>query len=223
VVSERIRFERHGEGAQFVELGLWRQALTRTFGRIGTPGTTRATDHASDEAARKEWTHQIRRLEGRGYLAGHHQPGLLATIRARPDDPAPYSVYADWLLERHDPRGELISAMLGGLAEPARALLLRHDVQLAPAWWKTQGLAGVWRWGFLQKMNCDSFHGGAVRRLLRHPSAMVLEELAITGRFALPELQFALERRPQTLQRITVLASTTSEKLSSTVPGLVRV
>jgi uncharacterized protein (TIGR02996 family) len=32
-----------------------------------------------------------------------------ATIRANPDDPAPYLVYADWLQQRGSPRGELIA------------------------------------------------------------------------------------------------------------------
>ena len=33
---------------------------------------------------------------------------LLAAVFAAPDDDAPRRVYADWLLERGDPRGEFI-------------------------------------------------------------------------------------------------------------------
>lgn len=34
---------------------------------------------------------------------------LVAQMNAQPDDPAPYLVYADWLQQREDPRGELIA------------------------------------------------------------------------------------------------------------------
>src|SRR5262245_11729153 len=34
-------------------------------------------------------------------------PALEAQCRASPDDPAPWAVYADWLIERGDPRGEI--------------------------------------------------------------------------------------------------------------------
>jgi uncharacterized protein (TIGR02996 family) len=36
--------------------------------------------------------------------------GLLAAIAAAPDDDAPRLVYADWLMEREDPRGDFIAA-----------------------------------------------------------------------------------------------------------------
>ena len=36
------------------------------------------------------------------------EPDFIAAICAAPDDDGPRLVYADWLLERSDPRGELI-------------------------------------------------------------------------------------------------------------------
>lgn len=45
---------------------------------------------------------------------------LLAAIRARPDDDAPRLVYADFLLEEGDPRGELIMLQCQGKADDPR-------------------------------------------------------------------------------------------------------
>ncbi|MFO0740989.1 MAG: TIGR02996 domain-containing protein [Labilithrix sp.] len=57
----------------------------------------------------------------------------LAAIRAAPDDDAPRLVYADWLLERGDPRGELIVLQCGPRTEESRRreaeLLREHELQ----------------------------------------------------------------------------------------------
>lgn len=59
---------------------------------------------------------------------------LIHAIRCAPDDPAPALVYADWLQDRDDPRGELIALEYAGIDEPRRrALLGRHaDEWLEP-------------------------------------------------------------------------------------------
>lgn len=51
---------------------------------------------------------------------------LLAEIHARPMDDAPRLVYADWLLERGDPRGELISLQLRPESEKDKAAKKRE-------------------------------------------------------------------------------------------------
>lgn len=71
---------------------------------------------------------------------------LLAAIEASPGADDPLLVYADWLVQRGDPRGELIHAQLAiasrALADPAdpalselraweQRLLRQHEVQLA--------------------------------------------------------------------------------------------
>lgn len=57
---------------------------------------------------------------------------LLAAIVAAPDDDAPRLVYADWLLERGDARGELIALQCGAEATPdVRA---RVDAMLGASW-----------------------------------------------------------------------------------------
>jgi uncharacterized protein (TIGR02996 family) len=49
-----------------------------------------------------------------------------AAIAASPDDEAAYLVYADWLQQRGDPRGELIVLQHRGQDDAARGLLQRH-------------------------------------------------------------------------------------------------
>jgi len=51
---------------------------------------------------------------------------LEAAIAAEPDAPGPYLVYADWLQERGDPRGELITLSHAGRAEAFQAHLAAH-------------------------------------------------------------------------------------------------
>jgi uncharacterized protein (TIGR02996 family) len=66
-----------------------------------------------------------------------HEQRLLAAIRADPDDDGARMVYADWLLERGDPYGELISAGLAGDDDRVRALWDAHRGQVMarlPAW-----------------------------------------------------------------------------------------
>lgn len=76
----------------------------------------------------------------------------IAAIRAAPDDDAPRLVYADWLLERGDPRGELIVLQCGPQTEEAkkraRELLQLHQTQwLGAIVYVTR--TQVWERGFL--------------------------------------------------------------------------
>ena len=51
---------------------------------------------------------------------------MIAEIVARPDDDGPRLVYADWLLERGDPRGEFIQVQCANAARPTVALAARE-------------------------------------------------------------------------------------------------
>jgi uncharacterized protein (TIGR02996 family) len=59
---------------------------------------------------------------------------LLDAVLAHPDDEGPRQVYADWLLEQGDPRGELIAVQMelsrGGLAEARRLELEAREASL---------------------------------------------------------------------------------------------
>jgi uncharacterized protein (TIGR02996 family) len=54
-------------------------------------------------------------------------PDLEAAIAANPLDRDPYLVFADWLLQQGDPRGELMSLQLAGKEEEAEAFLAKHE------------------------------------------------------------------------------------------------
>jgi uncharacterized protein (TIGR02996 family) len=79
---------------------------------------------------------------------------LLAAVAAAPADDAPRLVYADWLTQQGDPRGELISIQCK-LAQADEAALAARELELLDAhrdaWAAELGLAGgqvVFRRGF---------------------------------------------------------------------------
>ncbi len=60
-------------------------------------------------------------------------PELEKAIVANPNDREAYAVYADWLMEQGDPRGELISLQLGNKDGQAKKLIEKHqDYFLGP-------------------------------------------------------------------------------------------
>jgi uncharacterized protein (TIGR02996 family) len=72
--------------------------------------------------------------------------GLLEAIGANPDDDEPRLVYADWLSERGDPRGELITLLCIMAAEPERRPQLELGAQAlvkahGTAWFGPLGVA----------------------------------------------------------------------------------
>ncbi|MCB9677680.1 MAG: TIGR02996 domain-containing protein [Alphaproteobacteria bacterium] len=56
-----------------------------------------------------------------------NEEALLAAIYAHPEDDAPRQIYADWLTERDDPRGEFITLQLRGEEKEAAKLLKGHE------------------------------------------------------------------------------------------------
>jgi uncharacterized protein (TIGR02996 family) len=110
--------------------------------------------------------------------------GFLHAVREDPDDDAPRLVYADWLEERGDPRGEFIRAdcalarlPAGDPRRPAleerRRLLLaeHHDAWLGPL----RGLAYGWsfRRGFVEEVTVDT------RQLPKHADALFAAPLRL--------------------------------------------
>jgi uncharacterized protein (TIGR02996 family) len=62
---------------------------------------------------------------------GQTEDDLLAAIYEHPDDDAPRLVYADWLLEREDPRGEFIALQLQGSTDKrVQQLFAKHKKAL---------------------------------------------------------------------------------------------
>lgn len=124
--------------------------------------------------------------------------GLLAAIRASPDDDAPRAVYADLLMRRGDPRGEIVALQLadarGELGDKARTRmrgLVRKHLRallgdLGPLVGFTlmdaEGNGRVaFRRGFLAQ--CALPHGPkALRALVGRPELATVEHLDLPGR-----------------------------------------
>lgn len=117
-------------------------------------------------------------------------PELEAQCRAAPDDPAPWAVYADWLMTQNDPRGEIAALRAQGKEPDANALFAasaKHllgdgdeyeDVEVHDAVTITS-----WRHGFACgatiKVDSDSDLqlDEATRRFLTLPFATFIDEL----------------------------------------------
>ncbi len=114
------------------------------------------------------------------------QEDLLAAIRADRDDPAPYLVYADWLLAHGDTLGELIVLSYAGTGSPEKrerlaALRAERDppAKLAIA----KGEWGLWR--TLKLHNDDDWMNEAfdplalARGVFARPICAALEKLSL--------------------------------------------
>lgn len=87
------------------------------------------------------------------------EPALEAAISADPDERSGYEVYADWLAERGDPRGEFIQVQLAlelaedpALRERERELLKAHEADwLGHLDWLVR-VRARWRRGFVERI-----------------------------------------------------------------------
>ena len=125
---------------------------------------------------------------------------LEARIQANPEDREAYLVYADWLSERGDPRGELITVQAKLEDNPADGALRDREQSLLAAHRETwlgelakldpkQDLAVTWRWGFMRAVRVgpptseydtsEIDFPDTIRTLLRLPGARFLRELVI--------------------------------------------
>jgi uncharacterized protein (TIGR02996 family) len=106
-----------------------------------------------------------------------NRAGFEQAIARAPDDPAPYAVYADWLIAQGDPLGELITLSLTGNEEGAAALI--PQVLGKEAWLLEEATIG-WRFGLARSVRVrndgDSLHF-ATDVLRAHPCGFLLDEL----------------------------------------------
>lgn len=110
----------------------------------------------------------------------NRNPNLLAAVAAAPTDVGPRRVYSDWLMEKADPRGEYIAAMLtrNGPVDPVRRKIarLRADELFSAhraAWSKDLEALGASRLvfsnGFVSEMHL------AASKLLNFEAILALE------------------------------------------------
>src|SRR5687768_14455004 len=127
-------------------------------------------------------------------------PDLEARIHANPDDREAYLVYADWLTEQGDPRGELITVQAKLADHPDDAELAERAGRIAAAnrdaWLgdlakldPKKDLGVTWRWGFIHgvRLGPPTEEWGTseidfpetIKAVLALPGAQFLRELVI--------------------------------------------
>ena len=150
-------------GPRLVRFVLEGREIVREYGRAGGELSRQQHVFEDERDARAALFRWLSKLQVAGYRLGEHNPALIEEIAAAPEDPAPYQVYADWLSERGDPRGELISVMMAQEQQPEDPELYRREQQLREAhamrfvrssWVELDAV--VWRWGFVEGF-CASF------------------------------------------------------------------
>jgi uncharacterized protein (TIGR02996 family) len=110
---------------------------------------------------------------------------LFAAVRANRGDAFVHRIYADWLEQQGDPRGELISLHLMLDANREDTDLLRY---IASYMWRHSSLVPPidpwrvryeWSWGFITRAWLERPTLAEVEMLLRHPSCAMLERLHV--------------------------------------------
>lgn len=125
------------------------------------------------------------------------QRRLEAHIAGALDDTDAYLVYADWLLQHGDPRGQLIMLQHQGHEAAARAMLERHAGHFYGSLSARRELVdATWHLGFIRscRFSLDADRGpghgprtrAALRALLALPSMRFLRELSL-GVMSVPE------------------------------------
>lgn len=104
-------------------------------------------------------------------------PALEAQCRATPDDPTPWQVYADWLMSRGDPRGEIAGLALGGKSTDARGAITTHFADIA------DHIRYELVWGFvrgvtIRRVDDTDELADLVERVLASPLCAFVESIA---------------------------------------------
>ncbi|MCA9567021.1 MAG: TIGR02996 domain-containing protein, partial [Myxococcales bacterium] len=103
---------------------------------------------------------------------------LLAAIWANPDDDGPRAVYADWLTERGDPRGEFITLQLAGEEKKAKKLLKGNELAWAgPIAGAIAKKGLVYERGFVARANTAFKQPKVAEELGDHPAWATLVEI----------------------------------------------
>ncbi len=177
-----------GTSRKFYLLKVDGKKLSITYGRIGTDGTTETTKFKDDYSPRRQMHKLIEDKQKKGYVrvmpgpriafdAGARDEALEAQILKDPSDDN-LAVYADWLQEQGDVRGELgaLQAQVAKkpkdkkLANQADKLLWEHRARLygplAPYVAKDKdersreiAVDATWRHGWIDKLALGAVSG----------------------------------------------------------------
>ncbi len=141
IVSERIRpqaseLAANSEMERLISTHLERE-YSEVFPDQVVPRTAVVHTAALDELDRKELRDlakaralaaDLERQRARATIAS--EPSLEAECRAARTDPAPWAVYADWLMQQGDPRGEIAASLNGGQPSLAKQVFELHQAKL---------------------------------------------------------------------------------------------
>ena len=138
------RFEQDGIPGNFFEIRLDGASYCVKLGPRGRGAREQRRARASEQAARDEVAKLIENHLARGYFevdAGGRtvtdgqarldvrvarDEQLEAACRAAPKDAAVHAVYADWLMEQGDPRGEIAAQLRAGKVREGVLLIAKH-------------------------------------------------------------------------------------------------
>ena len=240
VAAKPIVVARYFEVDQkFWEITLDGTKLTTRFGKVGSQGQRQLDELASKAEALAKYNNAIGEKLAKGYVecgaAGAvvvaRNPELERAIANDPYDTGSYSVLADWLQDRGDPRGELIALQLANKARPAIDLidasaayflgpLAEHVKCYDGLYYKPAPDAFTWRFGFIHaaRMSYNQYWNSefkgdiaqVLELLLGHPSGRFLTELTMMYNDdpADDDLQQLIDvlakLAPQTLRRIII-------------------
>jgi uncharacterized protein (TIGR02996 family) len=108
---------------------------------------------------------------------------LEAAIDEDPDDPRGYSVFADWLQEQGDPRGELIALQQAAESDRSLAAAARECFEKqVDRFGSFTTCEFTWRHGFVRRATLgvsSSESANFVRTLLDHPSGRFIVDLSL--------------------------------------------
>ncbi|MGZ3418997.1 MAG: WGR domain-containing protein [Polyangiales bacterium] len=128
-----------GTSSKFWEIILEDTTVKTRYGKIGTAGQETEKDFDEKGEAYKELNKLVAEKTKKGYTeidtagssgTGKHDarnPELEKAIVADPENQQLYSVFADFLEEQGDPRGELISLQIAGKDKEAKALIQKES------------------------------------------------------------------------------------------------
>lgn len=199
------RYE-HAQLQRFWEIEQEAASVTIREGALASPGEWSTKTYKTEHKAERAVSRAVRTREKRGFelvegpsgIARCHDLELERAMLERPDDPEPYLVYADYLQEFGDPRGELITVQFQRDAEPdrkrfagaeRRLLVDQRDYFLGQVFPYLDRLELDWRWGFIHRASYgserffDDVGSDTARYVLQklhtHPSARLLRALDI--------------------------------------------
>lgn len=128
-----------GKSKKFWEIDVAGKKVTTRYGRIGTDGQATEKSFDIDSEAQEHASKLIAEKTRKGYTETSRgisaaRQGFEEQLLENPDDVETLAVYADWLVEQQDPRGELIHVQLAledeGLSAKQREPLKAQEEKL---------------------------------------------------------------------------------------------